>query len=163
MRKTKFICYKCHVPLWKTPSITPKNALLCGNCLQIYSYRRIQTAVKHKKVLAKRGDYPSATPNGYHPKTVQNLHLLQDSVFNKCEKIEEYKCPICTTNSIRETWDGRLICVNCLYVINNWTRIPDHVIDNVKMLKSTGFSISDVAYHLTLSIDTVKYIMKKYK
>ena len=163
MRKTKFICYKCHVPLWKTPSITPKNALLCGNCLQIYSYRRIQTALKHKKVLAKRGAYLSATPNGYHPKTVQNLYLLQDSIFNKCEKIEEYKCPICTTNSIRETWDGRLICVNCLYTINHWTRLPKRIIEAVKQLRSNGHSMPNIAYQLTLHVDTIKYIMRRYK
>jgi len=162
MRKTKFICYKCHTPLYQTFAQSPKDALMCGKCFRIYSKCRLKTATKHKVALSKRGHLPLFNSNTYHRKTLEHLHLLQDSVFNKCDSVEEYKCPVCTTNSIRKTWDGRLICVNCLLVINNWTRIPDHVIDYVKMLKTAGYSVSEVAYHLTLPVDTVKYIIKKY-
>jgi len=154
MRYSNYICPYCRKNLFKIQLYDGKVVFMCGRCNFIITYTQIIQAIKREEKIRR-----SCTDNPRNGSTY--LKVLRESVLSKCAIVFDLYCPICKTETFRETWDGRKICSRCLFTLDRkWNRkYPDSLINRVKERRAQGATLKQLVYELTLPIHTVKNIL----
>lgn len=154
MEYSNYICPYCKRELFKIQLYNEKPIFICGRCNFILKQTQIIQAIKREEKIRRL--YTDNCRNGSI-----YLKVLRESILSKCAIVFDLYCPICKTETFRETWDGRKICSRCLFTLDRkWNRkYPNSLIDKVRKRRAQGATLKQLVYELTLPIHTVKNIL----